>query len=252
MNQKTQLTHAELLELKRWNTPSIYNGWEQITKHSINLDGFNIEPTTDYMPHMGPMIGYAITVVIEPGNKEHPKKNPNAWAQYREYVASIPGPKIVVVQDLDKPFLYGAFWGEVNSNAHTALGCVGTIIDGAIRDIDEMNNAGFKALARGACVGHSYSCPVHWNCEVEVFGRKIYPGQLIHADKHGFLVIPDEDQALLLDAVRFMDSNECKTLIPAARSSWDKPSPEVLKTLNKAAEAFSENVKNKFDGKGEW
>jgi len=252
MNQKEKLTYAELLELKRWNTPSIYNGWEQVTKHSINLDGFNIEPTTDYMPHMGPMIGYAITVVIEPGNKAHPKKNPNAWAQYREYVASIPGPKIVVVQDLDKPFLYGAFWGEVNSNAHKALGCVGTIIDGGIRDIDEMNNVGFKALARGVCVGHSYSCPVLWNCEVEVFGRKIYPGQLIHADKHGFLVIPDEDQALLLDAVRFMDSNECKTLIPAARSSWDKPSPEVLKTLNKAAEAFSENVKNKFDGKGEW
>src|SRR5665647_1499036 len=174
MKQKEMLTYAELLELKRWNTPSIYNGWEQITKHRINLDGFNIEPTTDFMPYMGPMIGYAITVVIEPGNEEHLKKNPNAWTQYREYVASIPGPKIVVVQDLDKPFLYGAFWGEVNSNAHKALGCVGTIIDGAIRDIDEMNNVGFKALARGACVGHSYSCPVRWNCEVEVFGRKIY------------------------------------------------------------------------------
>jgi 4-hydroxy-4-methyl-2-oxoglutarate aldolase len=252
MNQKEKLTHAELLELKRWNTPSIYNGWEQITKHNIQLEGFNLEPLTDFMPHMGPMIGYAITVVIEPGNEEHPKNNLIAWAQYREYVASISGPKIVVVQDLDKPFLYGAFWGEVNSNAHRALGCVGTIIDGGIRDIDEMNNVGFKALARGACVGHSYSCPVRWNCEVEVFGSKIYPGQLIHADKHGFLVIPDEDQALLLDAVHFMDSNECQTLISAARSSWDKPYPEVLKTLNKATEAFSENVKNKFGGKGEW
>jgi regulator of RNase E activity RraA len=78
--------------------------------------------------------------------------------------------------------LYGAFWGEVNSNIHKALGCVGTIIDGAIRDVDEMNNAGFKALAKGMCVGHAYSCPVRWNCSVEVFGRKIEPGQLIHAD----------------------------------------------------------------------
>jgi len=251
MKNNRQLTNGELLELKRWNTPSVYNGWEQVTKHSINSEGFNLEPLVDFMPHMGPMIGYAITVVIEPSNRDHPKKNPGAWTQYREYVASISGPKIVVVQDLDKPFLYGAFWGEVNSNAHKALGCVGTIIDGGIRDIDEMNNVGFKALARSVCVGHSYSCPVRWNCEVEVFGRKIYPGQLIHADKHGFLVIPDEDQAHLLDSVRFMDSNECQTTISAARNSWDLSPSEVLKAINKATEVFNDNVKNRFKGKVE-
>ena len=70
-----------------------------------------------------------------------------------------PGPKIVVVQDLDKPRLYGAFWGEVTSNFHRSVGCVGTIIDGGIRDMDEMGQAGFKALARGLCVGRAYSCP---------------------------------------------------------------------------------------------
>jgi regulator of RNase E activity RraA len=141
---------------------------------------------------------------------------------------------------------------EVNSNIHKALGCVGTIIDGAIRDVDEMNNAGFKALAKGMCVGHAYSCPVRWNCEVEVFGRKIQPGQLIHADKHGFLVIPDEDQINLLDAVRFMDSNECQTLIPAARSSVGKKLTDVLKSINEVATEFGKNVKNKFGNKGEW
>ncbi len=40
------------------------------------------------------------------------------------------------------------------------------------------------------CVSHAYSTPVRWGCEVEVFGRQIQPGQLIHADKHGFLAIP--------------------------------------------------------------
>ena len=59
------------------------------------------------------------------------------------------------VQDLDKPRAIGSFWGEVNSNIHRALGCVGTITDGAIRDVDEMTNAGFKALARRLCVGHA-------------------------------------------------------------------------------------------------
>jgi 4-hydroxy-4-methyl-2-oxoglutarate aldolase len=169
------LPHSTLLELKRWNTPTVYNGWEQITKHDASKEGFNLEETRDFMPHMGPMVGYAVTVVIEPSNAAHPKANPKAWGDYRRYIASIPGPKIVVVQDLDKPRVVGAFWGEVNSNIHRALGCVGTIVDGAIRDLDEMNNAGFKALARRLCVGHAFSCPVRWGGEVEVFGRKVYP-----------------------------------------------------------------------------
>jgi 4-hydroxy-4-methyl-2-oxoglutarate aldolase len=142
------LTHADFLQLKRWNTPTIYNGWEQITRHDASRHGFNIKPTHDFMPQMGPMVGRAVTVVCEPSNATHPKNNPQAWSEYRRYVASIPGPKIVVVQDLDQPHAVGAFWGEVNSNIPRSLGCVGTIIDGAIRDVDEMNNAGFKALAR--------------------------------------------------------------------------------------------------------
>ncbi len=250
--EKYKMSHAELLELKRWNTPTIYNGWEQITRSDSTRDGFNLEPVTDFMPQMGPMVGFAITVVIEPGNPEHPKNNPDAWQQYRDYVASIPDPKIVVVQDLDKPHLYGAFWGEVNSNIHKALGCVGTITDGGIRDLDEMNNAGFKALARRLCVGHAKSCPVRWNCEVEVFGRKIKPGQLIHADKHGFLVIPDEDQAGLLEASRFMDSNECQTVIPAGRSTHGKTRQTILDEINQAAAKFSAAADAKFGQKGEW
>jgi regulator of RNase E activity RraA len=245
------INHSELLKLKRWNTPTIYNGWEQITKSDAGKDGFNLEETKDFMPQMGPMVGYAVTVIIEPGNPEH-KKNQNAWSDYRAYIASIPGPKIVVVQDLDKPATYGSFWGEVNSNVHRALGCVGTITDGAIRDLDEMNNAGFKALARRLSVGHAYSTPVKWNCEVEVFGRKIQPGQLIHADKHGFLVIPDEDVENLLDAAIFMDNNECNTIIAAARSASGKTTEQILKGLNDASAEFGKAAMNKFGNKGEW
>jgi len=246
------LPHSTLLQLKRWNTPTIYNGWEQITQHDVAQDGFNREPLTDYMSEMGPMIGYAVTVRIEPSKKAHVEANPNAWAEYREYVAGIEGPKVVIVEDMDKPDLVGAFWGEVNSNIHKALGCVGTIIDGAIRDVDEMKNAGFKALARGMCVGHAYSVPVEWNCEVDVFGRSIQPGQLIHADKHGFLAIPPEDEEALMDASVFMDQNECNTVIPAARSSCGKPASEILHDINVAGNAFGEAVKVRFGGEGEW
>jgi 4-hydroxy-4-methyl-2-oxoglutarate aldolase len=246
------LSHSTLLHLKRWNTPTIYNGWEQITRHDRTRDAFNIEPTTDFMPQMGPMVGYAVTLRIEPSNPSHAENKATTWAKYREYVASIPGPKIVVIQDLDKPRTIGSFWGEVNSNIHKALGCVGTITDGAIRDVDEMTNAGFKALANRLCVGHAYSTPVEWNCPVEVFGQTIQPGQLIHADKHGFMAIPAEDEERLLDAAIFMDQNECNTVIPAARSSSGKSTAVILDNINEASKVFGEAVKNKFSGRGEW
>ncbi|MEM7115725.1 MAG: RraA family protein [Chloroflexota bacterium] len=244
------LTHAQLLQLKRWNTPTIYNGWEQITKHDIARDCFNIEETRDFMPQMGPMIGYAVTVVIEPSNRKH--KENGGGSDYARYVASVPGPKIVVVQDLDKPLVLGSMWGEVNSNRHRALGCVGAIVDGGIRDVDEMTNAGFKALAQRLCVGHAHVTPVRWNCEVEVFGTKIQPGQLIHADKHGFLAIPPEDEERLLEAAVFMDQNETNTVIPAARDTVGKTADELIEQLAQAGQAFGAATKAKFSNKGEW
>jgi regulator of RNase E activity RraA len=204
------------------------------------------------MPQMGPMVGYAVTLVVEPGNPKHREANPNAWSEYRRYVAGVTGPKIVVVQDLDKPRVIGSFWGEVNSNTHRALGCVGTITDGAVRDLDEMTNAGFKALARRLCVGHAHVCPVRWGCAVEVFGQRIEPGQLIHADKHGFLVVPNEDVPRLLEASRFMDSNECNTVIAAARSCSGLVAEEALKKLDEAGAAFGRATQEHFGRPGEW
>jgi len=245
------LTHSDLLKLKRWNTPTIYNGWEQITGGDIAGDAFNLEETRDFMPQMGPMVGYAVTVIIEPSNPKH-KENRGAGAAYREYVSNVPGPKIVVVQDRDKPRVIGSLWGEVNSNTHRALGCVGTITDGAIRDVDEMTNAGFKALARRLCVGYAHVVPVEWNCEVEVFGRKIQPGQLIHADKHGFLAVPKEDEDRLLEASKFMDENECNTVIAAARNCAGLDSKTALQKLNDAAGEFGAATREKFKRDGEW
>jgi regulator of RNase E activity RraA len=246
------LPHSDLLQLKRWNTPTVYNGWEQVTKRDPAADAFNLEETRDFMPQMGPMVGYAVTVVIEPSNKAHRAANPNAWDEYRRYVAGIPGPKIVCIQDLDKPRTIGSFWGEVSSNMHRALGCVGTIVDGAIRDVDEMTNAGFKALARRLCVGHSHVHPVRWNCEVEVFGRKVSPGDLIHADKHGFIVLSPEEEPTILEAARFMDANECQTVIPAARNASGRSTEEILVSLSEAGAQFGKNAQAKFQRRGEW
>ena len=242
------LEHSELLQLKRWNTPTIYNGWEQITK-SDRTKNFNREPVVDYMPQMGPMVGYAVTLVFEPSQKKH-QENRSAVLEYRRYVASVPGPKIVVLQDLDKPETYGSFWGEVNANCHKALGCVGTITDGAIRDLDEMTNAGFKAIARRMCIGHAYSVPVRWGVPVEVFGCPVQPGQLIHADKHGFLAVPPEDETRLLNAATFMDQNECETVIPASRGASGCTYDEIIERLARASAQFNENAKRHFHGAG--
>ena len=252
MNAPRPLSHADLLQLKRWNTPTIYNGWEQITKRDFCSDAVNLEETRDFMPQMGPMVGYAVTVVIEPSNAAHRRTLPNATSDYRRYLASVPGPKIVVIQDLDKPMVIGSFWGEVNANIHKALGCVGTITDGAIRDIDEMTNAGLKAIARRLCVGHAAVQPVRFNCEVNVFGRKIAPGDLIHADKHGFIVITPEEQPRLLEAARFMDSNECDTVIAAARNTTGLTTEEILENLSTASRQFGKNTRDRFARDGEW
>ncbi|MEZ4607628.1 MAG: RraA family protein [Deinococcales bacterium] len=247
---QSPLSSATLLQLKRWNTPTIYNGWEQITSQDIARACFNLEESHDFMPQMGPMVGYAVTVVIEPSNPKH--KDSSAVGDYLHYVAKARGPKIVVVQDLDKPLVLGSHWGEVNSNRHRALGCVGTITDGAIRDVDEMTNAGFKAIAKRLCVGHAHVRPVRWNCEVEVFGTKVSPGQLIHADKHGFMVIPAEDEGRLLEAAVFMDQNETNTVIAAARTTVGKGMDEILTSFAEASKAFSAASQAKFKTQGEW
>jgi regulator of RNase E activity RraA len=245
------LPHGTLIELRRWNTPTIYNGLETYSK-ADRRSYVNLEEVHDFMPQMGPMVGYAITMVLQPGNPEHVQRNPDAWQQYRAYVAGVPGPKIVVVQDLDKPLTWGTGWGEVIGNLHRALGCVGVIVDGGIRDLDEMCYAGFKALARRLCVSHCHAWPVRWGCEVEVFGTTVKPGQLVHADKHGFVAVPLGEEKKLLEAARFMDTNECMTMIPSARATAGLTNAEITAQVDEAWRQFGRNAAKKSIGKGEW
>jgi len=137
-------------------------------------EAINLEPVHDYMPFLGPMAGYASRWSSSPVIRGKAAEPPCL-----ERISPLCGfgarPQSRHVQDLDKPRLIGAFWGEVTSNFHRSVGCVGTIIDGGIRDVDEMGQAGFKALARGLCAGRAHSCPIRWGVEVEVFGRRVVP-----------------------------------------------------------------------------
>lgn len=244
------LDDREAAALVRWNTPTIYNAWEALTRSERTSLRVNRDPVTDYLPDAGPMVGTAVTVVIEPSNPRWPRELPDAVHAYRAYVASVAGPKVVVVQDLDGVNI-GSFWGEVNANVHRALGCAGAITDGAIRDLDEVRAVGFKLLARRLCVGHAYAQPVRWNVPVTVFGIEVRPGDLIHADQHGFMVIPEEDREGLLEAAAFMDGAERATLIGAAASYRGTPE-EALPTLREAQERFGEMVRERYGGRVEF
>ncbi len=87
---------------------------------------------------------------------------------------------------------------------------------------------------------------------MEVFGTKIQPGQLIHADQHGFLAIPAGDEQRVLEAARFMDANECSTVIAAARASAGVAMDDLLGRLDAAEAAFRANVARQFGRKAEW
>ena len=245
------LTAAQLHKLKRWNTPSIANALEQVSR-ADPLTLVNRDETIDFMPETGPMVGYAMTVVISGGDPRPKIEQPDNFVRYRDYLASLPGPKIVVVQDLDRPSCHGSIWGEVGAVTARALGCVGTITDGAIRDLDEMKAAGFKALARRLAVSHAHCWPLRWGGEVEVFGTKVRPGQLIHADKHGFILIPRDGQRRLLEAARFMDYNECDTVIPAGTATAGLSSVEILARMQAAGARFGANTRREFGRAGEW
>ena len=245
------LSHSELLKLKRWNTPTIANAVEQLTR-SDPLTLANLEEVRDFMPETGPMVGLAMTVVISGSDPRVKREQPANFQLYREYLASVAGPKIVVVQDLDRPRCYGAFWGEVGANHARALGCVGTITDGAVRDLAEMKNAGFKALARRLAVSHAHTWPLCWGVEVEVFGTRVKAGDLLHADQHGFTIVPRDAQKRLLETARFMDDHECDSLIHVSRGAAGRGTKEILAAMKRGDARFGAAARRKFGRRGEF
>merc|ERR1711997_1214951 len=110
-----------------------------------------------------------------------------------------------------------------------------------------MTAAGFHAMSRGVCVGHGFGgIPIEWDIPIEVFGTTVQPGQLIHADKHGFLVVPEEDEARLPDATDFMDDLERRhTIVPGKEGTGMKPQ-EILEKMEEARVGFGDEKTNKF------
>ncbi len=211
------LPQSVLDALGRYDTPTICNALE-IVAPARRLTGFTVKPLVCPFPDLPPIVGYARTATIRataasPLTAAAQKEQRMA---YYSYVGSGEGPRIVVIQDLDGAEAgFGAFWGEVNSAIHKALGALGVVTDGSIRDIPQWAE-GFQALAGSVGPSHAHVHLDGFGEEVRVAGMTVRSGDLVHADRHGAVVIPHEVAAQVPDAAELCGRRE-EPILAAAR-----------------------------------
>ena len=205
---------ASVLEaLKRYDTPTICNAMEVVAPER-RLIGYTTKPLVCPFPDLPPIVGYARTVAIRSVIKSGLSVTEQAARRiaYYEYVGTGFGPRISVIQDIDGADVgYGAFWGEVQSNVHKALGCLGVITDGSIRDIPQWA-VGFQALAGSIGPSHAWVHAENFGGEVRVAGMTVKSDDLIHADRHGAIVIPYDLAARLPEACELCGRRETPIL----------------------------------------
>lgn len=179
-----------LAELKLYSSPTLANAVEMFGVRPRTA-GFMSSAIRCMFPDMGPMVGYACTATIRAATEPPSGAAALRPALWRE-LEHIPPPGVLVLQDLDEPPGVGAFWGEVQSNIHRALGCIGTVTNGSVRDLDEVRALGFHFFAGSVGVSHAYVHLVEIGIPVEVGGLTVRPGDLLHGDQHGVLAVPIE------------------------------------------------------------
>ncbi len=198
-------------------SPAIANGIEVFDIRPRN-EGFMSADIACRFPDLPPMVGYAVTAKIRAAEKPAegqavPRKE--MW----EHILSIPEPRIVVIEDLDDPPV-GSFWGEVNANIHRALGCIGTVTNGGVRDLDEVHALGFHFFSAQIQVSHAYVHVVEVGTPVSVGGLTVNPGDLLHGDKHGICEIPHEIADKLYDGVKQVEEREAKIIETCQRPDF--------------------------------
>ncbi len=216
----TEPLPASVLDaLARYDTPTICNALE-IVAPDRRLIGFTTRPLVCPFPDMPPIVGYARTATISAvaASRLPPAEQKAQRLEYYEYVGSGQGPRISVIQDIDGAQAgFGAFWGEVNSAVHKALGCLGVVTDGSIRDIPQWA-PGFQALAGSIGPSHAHVHVEVFGKEIEVAGMTVRDGDLVHADRHGAVVIPHDVAAKLPDAAELCGRRETP-ILEIARSA---------------------------------
>jgi len=180
----------DLAALARYDTPTICNAielFEVRPRHAGYLDA----RIRACFPEMPPLVGYASTATMRCA---FPRREGDVYSSLDGQAASfaaLPGPAIVVFQDLDDPPVAATF-GEVMCTTYQAFGAAGIVTSGAARDLDQVRRLGFPAFSNGAICSHGYSHIVDLGCAVRVGGVTVHPGDLLHADANGVTTIPLE------------------------------------------------------------
>jgi regulator of RNase E activity RraA len=211
-------TQNQMDFLRSIDTPTVCNLVEIVAPERRG-SGYTIKHLHCPFPDLPPMVGYAKTVAFKA--KDKVPLGEAGYMQkrldYLDYVASAPQPAVMIMHDLDGEHAgFGAFWGEVQSNVHKALGALGVVTDGSIRDIP-MIAPGFQMLAAAIVPSHAYVHVVDFGLDVEVVGMAVKSGDLIHADRHGAIVVPVDKIDAMLAAVGKLTETEAR-IIAAAKS----------------------------------
>jgi 4-hydroxy-4-methyl-2-oxoglutarate aldolase len=204
---ESRLTENELRALMRISTPTISNAIELFGVRPRDT-GFLRHYIRCLLPDLGAIVGYAVTSKTRAAPLEPGKAEPDLLGDYFRYVASHPGPKIAVGQDLDDPPGLGAQFGEVTATIHQKLGCVGHITSGCPRDLDEVHALGFQLFGLNPCVSHAYVRLVEFDTPVQIGGVEIRTGDLLHGDKHGVCIIPHAIAHRLAEACAEVERRE--------------------------------------------
>ncbi len=182
------LDDGALALLKRWDSPTIANAIERsgVRPATQGFMGPKIRPQ---FPDFGPMAGYAVTATIQASEPAKSGGYVDRF-EYYEYIQSAPPPRIMVIHDLDAPNPVGSFWGEVHGNLHRALGCIGVVTDGGVRDLGPVRMLRFHYFAAEVLVSHANVHLVDFGKPVTVGGLEVKPGDFIFGDEHGVIQVP--------------------------------------------------------------
>jgi len=208
--------HEIFLQLRQFDTPTISNALE-IARGSRELSGFTQRTLIAASSRLPAIVGFARTARIRCSTPYDPAQRRRNQIGYYEYVAHPEQPTIADIQDIDERPGLGAFWGEVNTHIHWGLGCIGTVTDGSMRDLDAMHPE-FQCLAGSLSPSHAWVQVVDFGEPVDVFGMSVSSDDIVHADRHGAIVIPARHLEQLPAAIDLMARRE-KVLLDAARHS---------------------------------
>jgi 4-hydroxy-4-methyl-2-oxoglutarate aldolase len=180
----------DILEfLRRTDTCTLSNAIENFNVRMRN-EGFIHSATRCLLPELPPVAGYAVTARIR--TTTPPMTNlcyynrPDWW----HFVASLPAPKIIVVADIDRIPGTGALLGEIHARIAQALGCVGYVTNGTVRDLAGLRAAEFQCFASGTSVSHAYAHIIEFGEPVDLGGLTVSTGDLLHGDCHGVHTVP--------------------------------------------------------------